>query len=1587
MTNGNDQNDNLDLKDILREKAPTYLIPKFNLLHLMSLPNNDFLELKPIFNSDIDLIDESETVNKEYIQKDGSYDWKQLNSKLNISEEDQQELNNLLDSIDNSKIKFQKFDSIQNFSKQNDTEIHDYEHFKELSEIAKKSLKHMVQEDSVQSSSSPSSNTKSINNNKRKLLLSDHELLPTKKIKIKLQNSNVLLSQLKFSTINFASFHEDSIENMERLITEFGNFLTVLNMNDFENNEIWFKYIVSSNNNDNADSEIGYGINPSFMKSIEFFIGTLYRFFQDGKYSYTLDMWTNFSQLLDYLALNLLFDDESINNGRSVKLNTIKLIFEIYKFSLLKIEDTNLDKNNINKVKPFKFDVMESCLSIISEYSQDIFEKETGNSFDDTVNTFFVFFTLSELNLFYDCLRQLDIFLQMKPVLDSWNVNKIALSIQHIIALGNNVNKYLLINNNNSLLRTANLIRRTATSIFKEIFQRYPVQRDLILDLVISSFDKIPNTKQDKKLIEIKSLTDTRQLLTSNLDTDLLNGNSSIEEDACYISYFTYNLVILLQSLNINNEDDQNDTSTILASVDLLQKEWLSWSVLVTDSIFERLVDSLNLCKNSLDMYYKDLIKLLKLPEWNMSEYLLSSLTNKMIDVLSFDKKSKKIGNNQDNGDEEKEEQSDTESKEDDNAILTNVSTNTEGMALQVLSAVGSTMLDILSYSDIEDNNYSLKKLSEDSSCLKSLLIYLKSLRKLFTKKKRHDLSSYYKSKTICLLVDIKKNIELNELKNDSKDQIKLLKLIEEELASLVTNQNEIDHKDSTSLEVLNFQQFLQASTLMRFYEPYLQVILSVLGSKKAKLRTGALKNFSLLISKNKKIVNLPFVKKTIISMLKDSSAMVKDSILSILEQSPELSSYMNHININFNDNSLNVRSHVLAINQKIFNESLDISICSQSLHFIIRKLEDEDTKLEEEVAIYLYETLFVKLYLLQNDLSKQEVFCEKIVECLTDVVNSSERIYHIFQEFFNLTAIRQQSRYDKDKKNGKIDTSKLYFALNVITKKLIVKIVDSQQDEQYEEFSKYLTILGIIASCNSQDFINREDLIILYPFLNMNAETKNEKMVRVSILKIFNFCFKKERIGLRTKILGEMELFLLTNLTKFSINEIDIVVSILFNIARNRREFGNLSLTCKSLLTTFQPYMNKLNIRDSNNNHFQLNGETKLLKLIALLTSFAVYSKTRPKEFNISTNGSSLIMHVAKILILILKTQKKSQELLKTTLYQLGSLCNSNPALYNSGVVLGTIVQLLTDMHNISGLVKVQIVKTMTEYLREQELKPTEITEEITLGLLTKITPLVLPLMTINNNNEDEESISILRSMIEFVKMLQYVKFLNPQVYLSYCIPLIGSSNIDIRTSMIRFFINLDYDLNNTNTSNSSILEKGLKISLESFLDKKIENFMNINLNNFKIFFYLIDRKIFNVGKVLKIFMKFIREDSVLFSRNLRYDFKSSCFCCLNILLAVEYFDKDLIQEFIKLGQLNLDKYEDSLSKYSDHKYDENDLEIVYNGILSLNVYKLFVEFLEKKVENYDTLSFNITDFKWDSISFKGPIENKNFIIDKYFE
>ncbi|SGZ41356.1 uncharacterized protein HGUI_03557 [Hanseniaspora guilliermondii] len=299
----------------------------------------------------------------------------------------------------------------------------------------------------------------------------------------------------------------------------------------------------------------------------------------DGVHSTTIKHLSFFVDVL----LKRDIHDENINEALSKILALIKE--DCYDTSMASTVILIIKILMIITDRLLNFEYLDNIFVFISEYSQDIASEETHEN----------------VLQFADILRNLELLLTPKLIIDSWDLNRIVLSLQHILNYGNN--NYDL--NSPKVNKAIDKLKASTTQILKMVFGKYPLQRDLILDLIMNSFVNTPTSKDDSKLVKV--------------------NNTSI-------TYFTYNIIQMLSTL-ANGVNVDECLQGLLEQSKLHEVEMVSYSVILTDMITEKVMDNVRL-KSKLIVYSKDLVNSMENIDEIIPDFLLSSLINKLINIM-----------------------------------------------------------------------------------------------------------------------------------------------------------------------------------------------------------------------------------------------------------------------------------------------------------------------------------------------------------------------------------------------------------------------------------------------------------------------------------------------------------------------------------------------------------------------------------------------------------------------------------------------------------------------------------------------------------------------------------------------------------------------------------------------------------------------------------------------------------------------------------------------------------------------------------------------------------------------------------------
>ncbi|KAH3902042.1 uncharacterized protein SCODWIG_02152 [Saccharomycodes ludwigii] len=778
-------------------------------------------------------------------------------------------------------------------------------------------------------------------------------------------------------------------------------------------------------------------------------------------------------------------------------------------------------------------------------------------------------------------------------------------------------------------------IKFITSDILTSLFKNFPTQREFIIDNITPYIDALPSTRSQKKLLCVNSST-----------------------GPIYITHFTYTIMCLLQSSSISPSmvHGVNFDQTAFHELELAEQEWLSnldmWVERITSAILAKVFDNIGDLKPCIEQYTNDLMESLFCPDFPVCEWLATNLFRKCLYVFNPSE---------------------------------NHPVNIEASALGLLSIIGSKILDIRlksqEHNDI-GSHISLITLFNYPQKIPIIIKNFSLFRKFFLS--NPDKSKFFWSMEIHTLMKLH-----NFKEEESQEWSNTIKQYLQESLEPVLDKIALDAEEYLK----PYTQLLQCLSLVTLYEPYLKLLLSLIDSAKIRLRSGAIKCFSNLISRDKYMIELPMIQDTINKMLRDPSASVRGNILDIIENSINITSFYRQINWLYNDDSVSVRKRVLNLNKIIFNETTDPAIASFVICYILRKTEDEEDIIVEQCKEFLLRKIFLDIDDLNDNHVLQEEKCKYNINIICNILTSSEKCKELFDFFLHFYVLNAESH--KPNENKCINES-----IKRLTEVIISELIDIQQAESEDLQKKYsimednlLLLLSMISS-SSGSFVTREQLFALYPFLS----TTDNIEIRLNTLRIFNSALKKLST-FRPKFLFDLETFLLSNLTKMTSKELDEAIPLAWSVATQKRDYMRITKACSSCLNHFSEYI-KLGVLHPE----KITVDGKLQRLLYMSTGFARYCdfKNTAENFPTLKTRESIYAYVTKCLLVFTGPQILST-IKKIAIKNLVGLCSSHPKLFNSDPVL----KVFDEVFNSDATdVKIIVIECLYTFFTAQEWK-----------------------------------------------------------------------------------------------------------------------------------------------------------------------------------------------------------------------------------------------------------------------------------------
>ncbi|CCD22270.1 cohesin-loading factor complex subunit SCC2 NDAI_0A01120 [Naumovozyma dairenensis CBS 421] len=770
--------------------------------------------------------------------------------------------------------------------------------------------------------------------------------------------------------------------------------------------------------------------------------------------------------------------------------------------------------------------------------------------------------------------------------------------------------------NNLSLHNIWKSIKTKSCNLLITLFLKIPSQREFILQELLTHTDRMPQKRIQRKLTKVANDT--------------------------YITDFTRTIIGILESINcfdyaMKMADWDEESIRLLEQINMKQLQTVhSYVEHINSTILKQFLENTTKYRHVLNDYVQDLLNLIPLPEWSVTEVLLSSMTKKLL--LIFDP-------------------------------TTTKNANTEAICLQTIGNIGSVIFNIKSSTNPSECDNLIKifnypeKLPQLLEKFQDCLEYIK-----FSSDKPSAFPYFWNLELITLLKlrEFNKDSEVDDDRNN-----KVTQLLSEQILKLSEPIN-INTTNKTWSEVkLEYYSILHTFDLLNLYEPYLKLILSFLGKDRIKLRSTAIKCLSMLANKDPVILQSDSVKETIQQRLNDSSASVKDAILDLVSIKSSYLQFYRQINANFADESISVRRHVLRINEKIYDETTDVQAKIFVASRILLRIEDEEDIIIDMAKDILLNRWILSINALETNQESQATLCNEVILIISGVISLNAKCSQLIDWFLNFYLLNETMHTPPI-------FSRIINTLNLLADYLVQGTVELQLGLESENHAvlkrreEYLALLTKFSD-STTTFITKNHLISLYPYLVSDEKSD----LQYYILRIFKNAFQKSD-HFKPKFLFDLETTLLSRLPKMNVKEIEEAMPLIWQVCSQRQEYDRASKACSSCFVHLNPYITMANKEPS-----KILADGKLQRLIYLTAGFARFcpiKRSQGKVMYVSEN-ESIYEYVTKCL-LVLSKPEITHIIRRIAIKNLTKLCGSYPKLFNSKHVLNLLDKEFNSAH-----------------------------------------------------------------------------------------------------------------------------------------------------------------------------------------------------------------------------------------------------------------------------------------------------------------
>lgn len=800
----------------------------------------------------------------------------------------------------------------------------------------------------------------------------------------------------------------------------------------------------------------------------------------------------------------------------------------------------------------------------------------------------------------------------------------------------------------NKFISSLQNLKIASMKLIADIFKSKRDQRLFIVNELLSNFERLPTHKVHSR--QVKLLRSTSIQLFTVLILNILQTLNIKDIELKEVIKEKQQNSAEFNSENLSGED--LEMKRIASEVNQEKSNILS---LISSTLVSKLVTQLNAnTKQLFELFIKDLLNIVKYPEWPAAEQLLGALTNTLVS-----------------------------NSENQPSVV-------ETYLLEMIGLIGSTMLELKGPDDLP-----ALRTSDLETEYATVSSYLLSLRSTFPA--IHAADSFIFDWELALISDITSADVPDVLKKKQKFTSDAL------MSSYYRGRSNdllkiTDGNIAEENAMLSYKKILLCGSFMKLYQNFLNHLLKAIDHPKIKSRTRAMKNLAQLIDKDSRLLNVSMVKQSLSNRIVDSSPLVRLAVLEIFDQyilkKPELIGEFYQTLILSNDKSVSVRSKSIKIAKRIFMETEIKDIKVFALERILRRLEDDEENVLELAEQILMELAFLnlndELVQFSKDPSKQRDQVSTVVDVLLDLINKSEKNWELFSTYLNDKIIR------KTEENKKVHDI-LLRVTNTMVDVLLSFVVEYMDSDKQNSVEQGLGLLSIFARCD-YGLIDQEQLMSLQPYLT--SDSPSSSAISYYTLVIFRHTLGRTS-SYRDQFLTVSQTSLLRKLTKFNTRELDEAMPCIWMISVMRNDTPKIANAAVSCLGLIKPYVDKA-LKDD-----LRNSDPKVLRLIYLIGSFGKYCDFEINREIFQSSKRLALKEKESVLSLITKyllvftRAAVNRQIRRVAVRNIISVSSTHPKLFMSAPILSVLDSEFTGS---SVDFKEVMIQDIFEFLEREE-------------------------------------------------------------------------------------------------------------------------------------------------------------------------------------------------------------------------------------------------------------------------------------------